>query len=77
MGAVKSFIFFTINGFSMDSSYNEVENCQILGWSKGKTAQEAFKNLIEENPYLKELDFDDIRCQELFNEKTYYFSLKD
>jgi hypothetical protein len=77
MGTIKSFIFYTTDGFTEDNSCNKIENCQVLGWSKGKTAQQAFKNLIEENLYLKESDFEDIRCQELSNEKVYYFSLRN
>ena len=75
MGAIKSFIFYTADGFTEDNSCNKIENCQVLGWSKGKTAQKAFINLVKENEYLNKMNFNEVMCQELSNEKVYYFSL--
>ncbi len=74
---MKHFIFYTAEGFTEDNQHKPVENCQILGWSKGETQQEAFRNLVKENKFLKEMDFNEIMCQELVNGKVYYFSLKD
>ncbi len=75
METIKIYIFYTREGFAEDNQSKPTENCQILGWSKGKTSQEAFKNLVKENRYLEEMDFDEVMCQELVNEKVYYFSL--
>ena len=77
METIKIYIFYTREGFAEDNQHRSIENCQILGWSKGKTSQEAFKNLVKENKYLEEMDFDEVMCQELVNEKVHYFSLKD
>ena len=74
---MKYFIFYTAEGYAEDNQHRPVENCQILGWSKGKTQQEAFSNLVKENKFLKETDFDEIMCRELVGDKVYYFSLKN
>lgn len=73
---MRLFIFYTNEGFTEDNQHRLTENCQILGWSKGKTSEEAFKNLIKENKYLEEVNFNEIMCQELANERVHYFSLK-
>jgi len=72
---MKKYIFYTADGFTQDSSENEVENCQILGWSSGVSPDNAFKNFKKENQFVKNFNFDDILCQELLSEKTYNFSL--
>jgi len=74
---MKQFIFYTNEGFTEDNQNNPTENCQILGWGKGENSQEAFKNLVKENTYLKEMDFNEVMCQELVDEKIEYLSLKD
>ena len=77
MGAIKSFIFYTPEGFTEDNQHKSIENCQILGWSKGKTAQKAFENLVKENEYLIHTDFNEVIAMELANEKQDYFLLED
>ncbi len=74
---MKLFIFYTAEGFTEDNKHRPVENCQILGWSKGETPQEAFSNLLKENKSLREMDFNEITCQELVSEEVYYFSLEN
>ena len=76
MGAIKSFIFYTTEGFTEDNQHKLIENCQILGWSKGETAQKAFINLVKENKYLDEMNFSEVMCQELASKKVHYFHFK-
>jgi hypothetical protein len=47
-GNNKKLLFYTNEGFSEDKQSKPTENCQILGWGKGETAQDAFENLIQE-----------------------------
>ncbi len=75
METVKTYIFYTNEGFTEDRRNNPTENCQILGWGKGKTAQEAFINLVKENDHFKEADFNKIICQELTSDVVSYFYL--
>ncbi len=67
---MKKYIFYTSDGFTKNQSNNDVENCQILGWQKGRSEKEAFENFKKENP---NLDLENICCQELANEKVFYF----
>lgn len=77
---VRNFIFYTNEGFTFQPSSEEdlleVENCQVLGWGKGNSAEKAFENFKEENSWLKKLRFDRIIGAELKNEKEFYFGLK-
>lgn len=68
---MKKYVFYTSDGFTHNAKGNEIENCQILGWVIGKNANEAFEELQKENKSIK--DFNNICCQELANEKVYYF----
>jgi len=76
METIKVYIFYTSEGFTEDNQNKPTENCQILGWSKGKNSQEAFRNLLKENKYLEEIDFNEVMCQELVDEKVDYFLLR-
>lgn len=67
---MKKYIFYTSEGFTEDNGSEPIENCQILGWFEGRDEREAFANFKKENPKLK---FQDIYCQELANDKVYYF----
>lgn len=59
----------------------DIENCQVIGFAKGMSENEAFENLIEENQYLLSTNFDEVICIELKNEEYYrnsmYFYLED
>lgn len=67
---MKAYIFFTSDGFTQNMEGEETENCQILDWQMGNDEREAFNNFKRENP---ELQFDNICCQELSNDKIFYF----
>ena len=81
MGA---YIFITNEGHTYQPGSEaiepDIENCQVLGFSKGNDAAEAFNALLEENAYLLETSFDEVVCLELKNEdygeRKRYFRFK-
>lgn len=77
---MKKYIFYTTEGFTFqpnsESDMPDVENCQILGWGKGNTSEEAFNDFKKENKLLEKSSFDEVICQELKSDKVFYFSLK-
>jgi len=68
---MKTYIFYTSEGFTADNNFEQTENCQILDWQKGKNQIEAFEKFKKEN---KKIPFKNIKCQELASEKVYYFN---
>ena len=73
---MKTYIFYTSEGYTQEPNNCDIENCQVISWGKGNTPEEAFENLKQENEYLEDTSFDDVICQELVSEKQFYFSLK-
>lgn len=67
---MKKYIFYTSEGFAEDNNFEQIENCQILGWQEGKDEKEAFENFKIENP---NIEFKEICCQELADGKVYCF----
>ena len=72
---MKGYIFITEEGvtYQPDSSSPEpdIENCQVIGFAKGKNENEAFDNLTKENEHLLSTNFNEITCIELKNEDCY------
>lgn len=56
---MNEYIFYTAEGHTdaPNDSY-EVENCQVLGTAQGKDENEAQENLLRENRWIAEADFD-------------------
>ncbi len=83
---MKSYIFITTEGFTFqpnsESSEPDIENCQVIGFADGKDLEEAFDNLMAENEYLLETNFNEITGYELKHKeyqkfsKTFYISEK-
>ena len=73
---MKTYIFYTNEGYTQEPNNCDTENCQVINWGKGNTPEEAFENLKQENEYLEDVSFNDVICQELASEKQFYFSLK-
>jgi len=78
---MNSYIFITTEGYTFqpesDSIDPDIENCQLIGFAKGKNPRDAFDNLIQENDYLLETTFDELICLELkhpdyFKHRTYF-----
>lgn len=77
----KNFIFYTTEGYSFQPNSKadipDVENCQVLGWGKGDTIEDAFKNFKKENSWLNTSGFNEIIGVELKNDKIYFFNLRN
>ena len=72
---MKTYIFYSDEGFTQNKDNDAVENCQVIGWANGNSPDKAFNNLINKESYLRTLGFEKILCQELTNEKVYTFFL--
>lgn len=76
---MKSYIFFTNEGTTyqpdLESNEPDIENCQIIGWAQGCSAKVAFDNLKDDNMYLLNSNFEEIKCQQLASESVDYFTL--
>lgn len=78
---MKSYIFITAEGYTFQpestSIEPDIENCQVVGFAKGKDPQQAFQNLIQENSNLLETTFDELICYELkdidHTKKSYFY----
>jgi hypothetical protein len=66
---MNSFIFITTEGHTFqpgsESTEPDIENCQVIGFAEGSDDQNAFENLIRDNPSLPETTFDELICFEL------------
>lgn len=58
------YVFYTTDWFTQDLKNKHIENCQILGFAKGKNVSEAYNNLLLENNYLKNYSFNNILAME-------------
>lgn len=65
MNRLKNYIFITQEGTTLDPESNDVENCQVLGWGRGKNEKEAFENWVEENNFILLIGFDEVIAFEL------------
>jgi len=57
---MKSFIFFTNEGFTQDPKNKEISNMQVLGNGAGDDILEAFKNFKHNQSYLSEFSFTEV-----------------
>ena len=77
---MKDFIFITFEGYTFQPNSNsdipDIENMQVIGFSKGLNSKEAFENLKTKNSYLLETTFNEIISIELKDKKFEYFNLK-
>ncbi|MCT7465337.1 hypothetical protein [Aliarcobacter cryaerophilus] len=77
---MKDFIFITFEGYTFQPNSNsdipDIENMQVVGFSKGLNSKEAFENLKTKNSYLLETTFNEIISIELKDKKFEYFNLK-
>jgi hypothetical protein len=69
------FIFITTEGYTYqpnsDSVEPDVENCQVVGFAKGKNEKEAFTNLIKGDEFLLDTTFNEIISIELKNDNYF------
>ena len=75
---MKTYVFITEEGLTYqpnsESTEPDIENCQVIGFAEGNSPEEAFNNLIAENGYLLENNFDEIMCFELKHNDYHKFS---
>jgi hypothetical protein len=57
---MRSYIFFTSEGFCYDPNHKKIPNMQILGSGDGTDTLEAFKSFKENQSYLNEFAFKEI-----------------
>ena len=57
---MKSFIFFTDEGFTQDPNHKEIPNMQILGDGVGNNVTEAFTSFKCNQSYLSEFSFKEV-----------------
>ena len=71
---MSEYIFYTTEGFTQAPNGNDVENCQVLGRAFGKNIKEARCNLLKENPWIEEAEFDmeDLLVKQLFLSVFYH-----
>lgn len=78
---MENFIFLTDEGYTFQpnssSDTPDIENLQVIGFSIGSTADEAFDNLLSTHAYLRDTSFKNIFCYKLDehyedNRKEYY-----
>ena len=58
----------------------DCENAQLIGIVSGNTQEDAFKNLINENEYLRQFNFNEVYCYKLakdYEKSKRYFYIKD
>jgi len=69
---MKKYVFYTFEGFTESPTGKECENIQLLGFEEGKNQKDAEKNLIAENKWIKELDFDvdEIKSKQLLTDEN-------
>lgn len=75
---INNYIFLTIEGYTFqpnsESILPDINNLQVIGFSSGIDAKDAFRNLLEIHPDLKETNFDEVFCYKL--DKNYKASKK-
>lgn len=55
---MNEYIFYTAEGHTTAPNESvDVENCQVIGRAVGFTSDEAMKNLLRENRWISEADF--------------------
>jgi hypothetical protein len=57
---MKSFIFFTQEGYTQDLNHTDVNNMQILGDGTGNNVVEAFTSFKRNQTYLSEFAFKEV-----------------
>ena len=69
---MKKYVFYTFEGFTESPMSKECENIQLLGFEEGRNQKDAEKNLIAENKWIKELNFDvdEIKFKQLLTDEN-------
>jgi hypothetical protein len=74
-----NYIFLTTEGYTFqpdsEAETPDIENMQVIGFSSGSTADEAFDNLLNTHSFLRDTSFKSIFCYKL--DKNYEESRKE
>ncbi len=78
------FIFLTTEGFTFQPGSEtidpDIDNCQVIGFGSGACARDSFNDMIKNNPWLEETNFDEIYCYKMapdYQEGKEFFSLME
>jgi hypothetical protein len=78
---MKAFIFVTAEGTTYPpengSSSEEIDNLQVLGIEMGETIEEAFNNLINNNPWISAAGYSDVTGYPLEHDKPAFFLVQE
>lgn len=73
---MKTYLFYTMEGYTESPNSNSIENCQLLGEAKGETVEDAFVCLLKNNTWIEENGFHvnagQIIARELANDNRIY-----
>ena len=76
---MNNYIFLTDEGYTFQPETGdepmEIENLQVIGFAKGIDGNDAYRNLLAENPQLQKTSFQRIFCYQL--DKDYEGSRRD
>ncbi len=68
---INNYIFLTQEGYTYQSNSEyiepDIENLQVIGIASGENSLDAFNNLLIENEYLKETNFDNVFSYRLWD----------
>ena len=74
--AMAQYIFFSTEGYTFtpnsEGEEPDVENCQVLGFSEGRSADEAFRALIEDNEWIAEGGYEEVIGMEVRGGKEWF-----
>jgi hypothetical protein len=73
---MKYYIFLSSEGTTITPKNINIENLQVLGFSKGSDKVDAYKQFIVENMHLQKLGFQDLVVMELANETQIFTTFK-
>lgn len=57
---MKTYLFYTSDGFTYDNLHNEANNMQILGHGEGTSINEAFNHFKQNQSYIKKQAFSNV-----------------
>ena len=69
---MKTFMFYTRDGFTLDINNKDIENMQILGFVQGIDTTSAYKNFRKIFNQNNEYYFKEIIAQEVIGKPTYF-----
>ena len=72
---MKTYLFYTSDGFTYDSNHQEANNMQILGHAEGNTINEAFEYFKENQSYIKNQAFKNVMGIQTISNTTFNLEL--